>query len=136
LVRAEVAIPDPAAGRYRFRGWLRSASGRIFGVTSYGGLSWIQEDNTEDLAVIDWGKVPTVSDEQLVSVLAHRPHRNLLFWVPQAGGSVYLVGDGQMLHHVPTIETFRALFRWEQVVPVVPEQIAHLNVGPALQAIG
>ena len=50
LISADVAYVDPVTGQRRFRGWLRSDSGPIFGVGGAGHLEWISPDDTNDIA--------------------------------------------------------------------------------------
>ena len=135
LFTVEVAYIDPKTGRRRFRGWLRSDSGPIFGVGTTGSLEWLSPDGALDLDDIDWAKVQTIPDAALTSAPLAPPRPGWLLWDFRGSGRIFVVGDDGAIHHVPDMETFLARFEWKNVLPVSAGQVVQLPVGGAVPSI-
>ena len=135
LISADVAYLDPVSGLRRFRGWLRSDSGPIFGVGGAGHLEWISPDDTNDIADIDWGKVQTIPDSALTSAPMAQPRIGWLLWDFRGSGRIFVVGDDGALHHIPDMETFLARFEWKNVLPVSAGQVRQLPAGAGIATV-
>ncbi len=135
LISADVAYVDPVTGQRRFRGWLRSDSGPIFGVGGAGHLEWISPDDTNDIADIDWGKVQTIPDSALTSAPMAQPRIGWLLWDFRGSGRIFVVGDDGALHHIPDMETFLARFEWKNVLPVSAGQVRQLPAGAGIATV-
>ncbi len=135
LISADVAYVDPVSGLRRFRGWLRSDSGPIFGVGGAGHLEWISPDDTNDIADIDWGKVQTIPDSALTSAPMAQPRIGWLLWDFRGSGRIFVVGDDGALHHIPDMETFLARFEWKNVLPVSAGQVRQLPAGAGIATV-
>ena len=115
VISADVAFVDPVTGQRRYRGWLRSDSGPIFGVGAAGHLEWISPDDANDIANIDWGKVQTIPDSALTSAPMAQPRVGWLLWDFRGSGRIFVVGDDGALHHIPDMETFLARFEYHRL---------------------
>jgi len=135
LISADVAFVDPVTGQRRYRGWLRSDSGPIFGVGAAGHLEWISPDDTNDIANIDWGKVQTIPDSALTSAPMAQPRVGWLLWDFRGSGRIFVVGDDGALHHIPDMETFLARFEWKNVLPVSAGQVRQLPAGAGIATV-
>ncbi|MSQ42596.1 MAG: hypothetical protein EXR45_00080 [Chloroflexi bacterium] len=135
LISADVAYVDPESGQRRFRGWLRSDSGPIFGVGAAGYLEWISPDDSNDIADIDWGKVQTIPDSALTSAPMAQPRIGWLLWDFRGSGRIFVVGDDGALHHIPDMETFLARFEWKNVLPVSAGQVRQLPAGAGIATV-
>gem|GEM_PF-1043620 len=135
LISADVAYVDPVTGQRRYRGWLRSDSGPIFGVGGAGHLEWISPDDTNDIADIDWGKVQTIPDSALTSAPMAQPRIGWLLWDFRGSGRIFVVGDDGALHHIPDMETFLARFEWKNVLPVSAGQVRQLPAGAGIATV-
>ncbi len=135
LISADVAYVDPVSGLRRFRGWLRSDSGPIFGVGGAGHLEWISPDDTNDIADIDWGKVQTIPDSALTSAPMAQPRIGWLLWDFRGSGRIFVVGDDGAIHHIPDMETFLARFEWKNVLPVSAGQVRQLPAGAGIATV-
>ncbi len=135
LISADVAYVDPVTGQRRYRGWLRSDSGPIFGVGAAGHLEWISPDDANDIANIDWGKVQTIPDSALTSAPMAQPRIGWLLWDFRGSGRIFVVGDDGALHHIPDMETFLARFEWKNVLPVSAGQVRQLPAGAGIATV-
>ena len=135
LISADVAYVDPVTGQRRYRGWLRSDSGPIFGVSAAGHLEWISPDDANDIANIDWGKVQTIPDSALTSAPMAQPRVGWLLWDFRGSGRIFVVGDDGALHHIPDMETFLARFEWKNVLPVSAGQVRQLPAGAGIATV-
>lgn len=135
LIAADVAYVDPMSRQRRYRGWLRSDSGPIFGVGASGHLEWISPDDTNDIADIDWGKVQTIADSALTSAPMAQPRIGWLLWDFRGSGRIFVVGDDGALHHIPDMETFLARFEWKNVLPVSAGQVRQLPAGAGIATV-
>ena len=135
LISADVAYVDPVTGQRRYRGWLRSDSGPIFGVGASGHLEWISPDDANDIANIDWGKVQTIPDSALTSAPMAQPRIGWLLWDFRGSGRIFVVGDDGALHHIPDMETFLARFEWKNVLPVSAGQVSQLPAGAGIATV-
>lgn len=135
VISADVAFVDPVTGQRRYRGWLRSDSGPIFGVGAAGHLEWISPDDANDIANIDWGKVQTIPDSALTSAPMAQPRVGWLLWDFRGSGRIFVVGDDGALHHIPDMETFLARFEWKNVLPVSAGQVRQLPAGAGIATV-
>ncbi len=135
LITVDVAFVDPATGTRRFRGWLRSDSGPIFGVGANGSLEWLSPDAAADIRDIDWGKVQTIPDAALTAAPLAPPRPGWLLWDFRGSGRIFVVGADGSISHVPDMETFLARYEWKNVLPVSAGQVAQLPVGPGVPSV-
>ena len=129
LITVDVAYVDPKTGVRRFRGWLRSDSGPIFGVGANGSLEWVSPDAVADIQDIDWAKVQTIPDAALTSAPLAPPRPGWLLWDFRGSGRIYVVESDGAIHHIPDMETFLARFEWKNVLPVSAGQVVQLPLG-------
>lgn len=135
VITVDVAYVNPVTGARRFRGWLRSDSGPIFGVGANGSLEWLSPDDAADIQDIDWGKVQTIPDGALTAAPLAPPRPGWLLWDFRGSGRIFVVSADGSISHVPDMETFLARFEWKNVLPVSAGQVAQLPVGPGVPSI-